>query len=97
VPIAVGGDVSNPGALVVALPGEGSPAPYPIYMINGSQVVRIASDGSTSIAATLPFNPTAYFGMTAYAPEPGAAAAATAALAALAWRKLSSRSRRRLP
>jgi len=93
VPIAVGGDVAAPGPLVVALPGEGSPAPFPVYLVAGSKVVRVDSDGTTSVAATLPFSLTAYFGITAYAPEPDATPVAAAVT--LGWIAIRSRLRRR--
>ncbi|HTY16507.1 MAG TPA: hypothetical protein VMH82_02140 [Myxococcota bacterium] len=93
VPIAVGGDVAAPGPPVVALPGEGSPAPFPVYLVAGSKVVRVDSDGTTSVAATLPFSLTAYFGITAYAPEPDATPVAAAVT--LGWIAIRSRLRRR--
>ena len=91
-PVAVGGDVGAPSTLTVALPGEGDPAPYPVFVVDSSatvNVVRVDSDGSTTPVATLQGNTDCYCGMTLYAPEPASALLAATALAALVWVRAS--------
>ena len=86
-PIKVGGDVAEPAILAIPLPGEGQPAPYPIFVITlsgGFNLVRIDADGSISPVAALPLSDCCG-GMAVYAPEPDSAALAATAFAALVW------------